>query len=190
MRDTPAAAPSGRRRWLYLLPVGVFLVLAGIFALQLADPPGQVLPSELIDRPVPEFALEPLPGRGRPLTSEHLKGEVSLVNIFGSWCVACVQEHPFLVDIKNTGDVPIHGIDWNERNPEDGMKWLQRFGDPYDRAGLDPDSEVAIAFGVTGAPETFVVDRNGVIRYKHSGPITPTVWSKTLKPLIEDLRRQ
>lgn len=176
------------RKIIFILPTVLFVVLIAMFAVQLGENP-QELPSVLIDRPVPEFALEALPERGRPLRSEDLKGEVSLVNVFGSWCVACVAEHPFLMEIKKSGAVPIHGIDWREKNPADGMRWLQRNGDPYDRVGLDPDSKVAIDFGVTGAPETFVVDAAGVIRYKHIGPVTPEVWEKTLLPLIEQLRK-
>lgn len=176
------------KRWLYLLPVGIFAALAVAFALQLGSVSEVDHTTELLNRPVPEFALEPLPGRGMPLHSSHLKGEVSLVNVFGSWCVACAIEHPFLMQLKKADAVPIHGIDWREKNPEDGMRWLQRHGDPYTRAGLDPVSDAAIAFGVSGAPETFVVDAEGIIRYKHVGPITPEAWQTTLEPLIAELR--
>lgn len=178
---------SWGKRLIFIAPTLVFLVLIGFFVKQLGEDPSE-LPSVLINRPVPQFALEPLPGRGMPLRSEDLKGEVSLVNIFGSWCVACQVEHPFLMQIKKTGFVPIHGIDWREKDPRDGMRWLQRNGDPYTRVGLDPDSKIAVDFGVTGAPETFVVDKQGVIRYKHIGPVTAEVWNNTLKPLIEKLR--
>ncbi|MCA1941670.1 MAG: DsbE family thiol:disulfide interchange protein [Caenispirillum bisanense] len=176
------------RRLIFIAPTLVFLVLVGFFVKQLGEDPSQ-LPSVLIDRPVPAFALDPLPGRGMALSSEDLKGEVSLVNIFGSWCVACQVEHPYLMKIKESGYVPIHGIDWREKDPIDGLRWLEKYGDPYTRVGLDPDSRVAIDFGVTGAPETFVVDKAGVIRYKHIGPVTDEVFEKTLKPLIEELRK-
>ncbi len=189
---TPTAAPSQGMTWgrrlIFIAPTLVFLVLIGFFLKQLGENPAE-LPSVLIDRPVPDFALDPLPGRGMPLRSEDLKGEVSLVNIFGSWCVACQVEHPYLMKLQASGYVPIHGIDWREKDPMDGLRWLQRYGDPYSRVGLDPDSRIAIAFGVTGAPETFVVDKQGVIRYKHIGPLTPEVFEKTLKPLIEELRK-
>lgn len=175
-----------------LLPIAIFTVLLVVFMVRLVavregDTPN-LLPSVLIDRPVPTFSLEPLPGRDRPLASEHLKEEVTLVNIFGSWCVACAAEHPFLTKIHQSGEVPIHGIDWRD-DPNKGAAWLQRHGDPYDRVGLDPDSAVAIDFGVTGAPETFVVDAKGVIRYKHTGPITEADWTRTLLPLIKELRK-
>lgn len=178
------------RRLIFIAPTLLFVVLVGLFALQLGrgkDP--KEIPSVLINRPVPDFVLEELPGRGKPLRSEDLKGQVSLVNIFGSWCVACAVEHPVLMKLKAENAVPIHGIDWREKNPMDGLRWLQKNGDPYDRVGLDPDSKVAIDFGVTGAPETFVVDKAGVIRYKHIGPVTEEVWARTLKPLIEELRK-
>lgn len=178
------------RKLIFIAPTVMFVVLVGLFASQLLsgrDP--KTIPSVLINRPVPDFVLEELPGRGMPLRSADLKGEVSLVNIFGSWCVACAIEHPFLMQLKQQNVIPIHGIDWREKNPEDGLRWLQKNGDPYTRVGLDPDSKVAIDFGVTGAPETFVVDKNGVIRYKHIGPVTADVWQQTLKPLVEELRK-
>lgn len=176
------------KKLIYLVPVIVLAVIASMFMVGLGRDP-KIVPSVLIDRPVPEFALEALPDRGRPLSSADLKGEVTLVNIFGSWCVACIAEHPVLVAIGKTGEVPIHGIAWREKDPRDAMRWLGRHGDPYDLVGHDADSRVAIDFGVTGAPETFVVDAGGVIRYKHIGPVTPEVWENTLKPLIAQLRK-
>ncbi len=173
-----------------VLPLVVFLGLVAVFMVRLiaigeGETPNRV-PSVLINRPVPSFVLPALPGRGRALHSENLKG-VSIVNIFGSWCVACMAEHPFLMKIKDL--VPVHGIDWRD-DPEKGAAWLRRQGDPYDRVGVDSDSRVAIDFGVTGAPETFVIDAEGVIRSKHIGSLTPEVWEKTLHPLIERLRRE
>lgn len=186
-QETPHPGAAPRRAWLYFLPLIVLVLLTVLFLVGLDKDP-RILPSELIDRPLPEFSLEPLPGRGRPLDSAALKGDVSLINIFGSWCIACQQEHPFLLEIQREGFVRIHGVDWREKDPMDGLEWLRRHGDPYDRVGLDPDSHVAIDLGVTGAPETFVVDAKGVVRYKHVGPITPEIWETRLKPLISDLR--
>lgn len=178
------------RRLAYLLPVGLFAVLALFFLKGLTMDPSK-LPSVLIDRPVPEMALAPLPGRGEDsgLSTADLKGQVSLVNIFGSWCIACVQEHPVLIWIKKQNVVPIHGIDWRD-DPAEGAKWLVRHGDPYDRVGVDPaPGRTAIDFGVTGAPETFIVDAQGIIRYKHIGPITPKIWETTLLPIIQELQK-
>lgn len=177
------------RRLPYLLPLVIFAALALYFWAGLGRDP-QALPSVLIDRPVPPFALAPIRGHERGLTSEDLKGEVSLVNIFGSWCVACQIEHPFLMRLAAEGRVPIYGIDWRERDPEAGPAWLARLGNPYRLVGDDPASQAAIAFGVTGAPETFIVDREGVIRYKHTGPITPEVWENTLWPIVQALERR
>ncbi len=177
------------KRLLYLIPVFIFIGLVGFFAAGLQKDPSYV-PSVLIDKPVPDMALAPLPGRDeRGLTDEDLLGRVSLVNIFGSWCVACVAEHPVLLKIREEGLAPIHGIDWRD-DPVKGAAWLKRNGDPYDLVGADPVSKAAVDFGVTGAPETFVVDAQGRIRYKHTGPITPQVWEKTLKPMILDLQSQ
>lgn len=177
------------RRWFYLIPLAIFLVVAGYFALGLQRDP-KAIPSVLLDQPVPEFMLPPIKGRERGLTSADLKGEVTLVNIFGSWCVACLTEHPFLMKIKREKLVPIHGIDWREESPDAGPRWLARHGDPYTLIGDDPRSQAAIAFGVTGAPETFVVDKQGVIRRKHVGPITKEAWDRTLWPLIQELRKR
>lgn len=178
------------RRLLYLAPVAVFGILALFFLRGLTLNPREI-PSVLINRPVPEMNLAPLPGRGADtgLSTADLKGRVSLVNIYGSWCIACVQEHPYLMKIKQTGVVPIHGIDWRD-DPVEGAKWLKKHGDPYDRVGVDPaPGRTAIDFGVTGAPETFVVDKAGIIRYKHIGPVTPEVWEQTLLPIIKELNK-
>ena len=177
------------KRLLFLLPLAAFVVLAGYLAVGLTRDP-HVLPSVLIDQEVPPFDLAPIKGRERGFKRDDLKGQVSLVNVFASWCVACRIEHPFLLRLKAEGQVPVHGIDWREENADAGPAWLVRLGDPYTLIGDDPRSQAAIAFGVTGAPETFVVDKRGLIRYKHIGPLTPEAWEKTLGPMIEELRRQ
>ncbi len=177
------------RRLLYILPLVVFAVMAIYFAVGLTKDP-RAIPSVLIDTPVPEFALDPIKGRDKGFSHEDLKGQVSLVNIFGSWCFACRVEHPLLMKLKKENAVPVHGIDWRETDRDAGPKWLARFGDPYTLIGDDPESRAVIAFGVTGAPETFVVDKNGVIRYKQVGPITERIWEETLRPMIEELRKR
>jgi cytochrome c biogenesis protein CcmG, thiol:disulfide interchange protein DsbE len=175
------------KRLAYLLPLALLILLAGYFWAGLGRDP-QIIPSVLIDSPVPDIDLPPIKGREKGLTTADLRGDVSLVNVFGSWCVACRVEHPFLIRLKAEDAVAIHGIDWREKNPNDGPAWLARLGDPYDRVGDDPDSQAAIAFGVTGAPETFIVDAAGVIRYKHIGPITPDAWEQTLLPIVRKLK--
>ena len=175
---------------LLALPLLGFLGIGTYLGIGLTRDPSR-LPSMLEGQPVPAFDLKPLLGRDDiGFTNDHLKGEVSLVNVFGSWCVACRVEHPFLMQLKANDLVPIHGIDWREVDQTAGPAWLKRFGDPYTRAGDDPRSKAAIAFGVTGAPETFVVDKQGVIRYKFLGPLNAQIWSETLKPLIEHLRKE
>ncbi|HJN24709.1 MAG: DsbE family thiol:disulfide interchange protein [Rhodospirillales bacterium] len=177
------------KRLMYLLPLGIFLILAGYFAVGLTLNPRD-MPSMLIDREVPQFDLKPIKGYEKGFSSEDLKGQVTLVNIFGSWCVSCLAEHPMLMEIAAKKLVPLYGIDWRERDPDAGPDWLARRGDPYTLIGNDPESKAAIAFGVTGAPETFFVDKRGLIRYKHVGPITPENWESTLWPVIQELRKQ
>ena len=186
-RITASAKGAGLRRLLYLLPLVVFLILALYFFVGLGKNPHDI-PSVLIDTPAAEFDLPPIKGRDRGLASSDLRGEVSLVNVFGSWCGACRVEHPLLMQLHRSGVVPLHGINWREPNIEAGPAWLRRHGDPYTLIGADPESKAAIAFGVTGAPETFIVDRNGVIRYKQVGPITPDIWTNTLWPIVQSLR--
>jgi len=133
------------------------------------------------------FSLPPVRGRLLGLATADLKGEVSLVNVFASWCVACRQEHALLVRVRRDGIVPVHGLNYKDR-PEDAARWLDEMGDPYTRTGADTDGRVAIDWGVYGVPETFVIDRDGRIAYKHIGPISPAVWNQTLLPLIRKLQ--
>lgn len=147
------------------------------------------VPSPLIGKPVPDFSLPPVRDRALGLANADLKGEVSLVNVFASWCVACREEHPLLMQIKRDGVVPLHGLNYKDQ-PADASRWLDAMGDPYTRTGADLDGRVAIDWGVYGVPETFVIDRDGRIAYKQIGPITPTVWKQTMLPLIRELRKQ
>lgn len=176
-------------RLMYLVPLGIFLVLAGYFAVGLTLDPRQ-MPSVLIDQEVPPFDLKPIKGDVKGFSNKDLLGQVTLVNVFGSWCVSCRVEHPMLMKIAAQKLVPIYGIDWRERDPDAGPEWLRKRGNPYTLIGDDPQSKAAIAFGVTGAPETFFVDKRGFIRYKHVGPITPENWQSTLWPLVQELRKK
>ena len=182
------------KRWPFLLPLAVIAVLFGIFAKRLVDVDRgldpRLIPSVLLNTPMPVFDLAGIPNRGnaKSLTTDDLKGQVSLVNVWGSWCIACLQEHPTLLDIAKKGTVRIHGVAWRD-TPERSLAWLNAHGDPYTLIGQDPDSRTAIALGVTGAPETFLVDRQGVIRFKQTGPITPEIWRDTLAPLIAQLQK-
>ncbi|MGH8620556.1 MAG: DsbE family thiol:disulfide interchange protein [Burkholderiales bacterium] len=171
----------------YLAPLLAFIALAVILGIGLALDPRKV-PSPLIGKPVPEFFLPPVKGRTLGLAGSDLKGEVSLVNVFASWCVACREEHPVFMDLRQRGVVPIHGINYKDR-PDDAARWLDELGDPYTRTGADLDGRVAIDWGVYGVPETFLVDREGRIVFKQIGPVTPRLMKEKLLPLIEQLRR-
>jgi cytochrome c biogenesis protein CcmG/thiol:disulfide interchange protein DsbE len=174
----------------YVLPLVVFLVFAGYFWTGLGKDPHR-LPSTLIGQPLPHFDLSSMPGdEAGGLVSTDLRGEVALLNIFGSWCAACQLEHPFLMQLKERNSIPIYGIDWRERDPAAGPIWLKRHGNPYTRIGADPDSKAAIALGVTGAPETFLIDASGVVRYKLVGALTPETWEREIWPLVQRLRER
>jgi cytochrome c biogenesis protein CcmG/thiol:disulfide interchange protein DsbE len=174
----------------FLTPLFVFLILVGYFAIGLTKDPSK-LPNMLAGQPVPEFTLAGLQGRDdKGFKNTDLLGEVTLVNVFGSWCIACRVEHPFLMEVKQKNLVPIHAIDWREEDRKAGPLWLIKNGDPYTLVGDDPKSKAAISFGVTGAPETFLVDKKGVVRFKHVGPINEELWQSTLQPLIIVLKEE
>lgn len=177
------------KRLLFLLPLLVFAAIAVWVAVPLLrgeDP--HALPSALIDRPVPGFALPPLPGRAAGLATGDLGGQVALVNVFASWCVPCLAEHPLLMRLSREQGIPVYGISYKDR-PEDALAYLARNGDPYARIGADADGRAGIEWGVYGVPETFVIDRAGRIRYRLAGPVTPDVAERTLLPLIAELRK-
>ena len=186
---TTTASKPRSRRMLFAAPLLLFAALVIFLAVGLRLDPREV-PSPLIGKPVPQFALEPVKGRTAGLATRDLRGEVSLVNVFASWCVACREEHPLFMQLKNEkGFVPIHGLNYKDR-PDDAARWLDTLGDPYTRTGADLDGRVAIDWGVYGVPETFVVDRQGRIAYKHIGPVTPEVLATKLRPLIARLSAQ
>lgn len=202
--DTPAGAgrtsgdsaadedrrQNGRsRRWLLAgLPLAAFGGLTGFLGWGLTREPGS-MPSPLVGSQVPDFDLPPVLGRQLGLASEDLFGEVSLVNVFASWCVACRAEHPLFMQLAASGAVPLHGLNYRDQ-PEDAADWLESLGDPYTRTGADLDGRVAIDWGVTGVPETFVVGGDGRIAYKHFGAVTPEVLNGTILPLVDELRRE
>lgn len=168
-----------------LIPLGTFILLLGALAFGLTRDP-RILPSELIEKPFPEFTLENLEGDA-VLDPTILTDKVSLVNVFGSWCVACTVEHPQLMALRDLPDLQLVGIDWRDTR-EAANRWLVRNGNPYDIVVFDPNSKLIVELGVTGAPETFIVDKAGKIRYKHVGIITPEDWQDTLRPLVESLQ--
>jgi len=187
---SPGMAPDQRgiTRLRYLAPAAVFVALAMIFVWALGRDP-RAIPSALIDKPVPEFALPPVKGRALGLSSSDLVGEVSLINVFASWCVACREEHPAFMRMKADGIVPIHGLNYKDQ-PDNAARWLNTMGDPYTRTGADIDGRVAIDWGVYGVPETFVITKDGRIAHKHIGPLTPQALEDVILPLINRLRQQ
>ncbi|MGE0333853.1 MAG: DsbE family thiol:disulfide interchange protein [Gammaproteobacteria bacterium] len=180
------AAHRRRLPLVYLLPVIIFVGLGLALGWGLTNDPRKI-PSALIGKPVPAFALPPVQGRTLGLASGDLKGEVSLVNVFASWCTACREEHPLFMQLEQEGVVPIHGLNYKDR-PADAASWLDTLGDPYTRTGADRDGRVGIEWGVYGVPETFVVSRDGRIAYKHIGAVTPEVLRTKILPLVESLR--
>lgn len=184
-----AAPPPKRSPWLvYLIPGLVFLGVTLLLGIGLTLKPREI-PSALIGKAIPEFALPPVQGRSLGLSSADLIGEVSLVNVFASWCVPCRQEHPLFTRLAATGAVPIHGLNYKDA-PADAAKWLDTLGDPYTRTGADRDGRVAIDWGVYGVPETFVVTADGRIAHKHIGPLTQKDLDEAILPLIERLRKE
>ena len=187
-----AEAPNDPpKRMLKLLPFLLPLVLSGVIAvfltMGLSRDPSQI-PSPLIGKQVPQFELPPVKGYALGLANRDLIGEVALVNVFASWCAACLTEHPILVDLAQRNIVPIHGLNYKD-SPDDAASWLKRWGSPYTRTGADVSGLVGIDWGVYGVPETFVVGADGRIAYKHIGPLTVEFVREKLLPMIDDLRQ-
>ena len=154
----------------YLIPFGLFLVLAVFLAIGLTRDPHE-LKSVLINKPAPTFRLPQLKASGKTISNEDMRGKVWLLNVWASWCVACREEHPWLIKYAQSGVVPIYGLNYKDRR-EDAIAWLEELGDPYTVSAVDLDGRVGIDYGVYGAPETYVIDQDGMIRLKHVGPIT------------------
>lgn len=173
-------------RIVFLIPLALFAAVAVYFAIGLTRDP-RIVPSALIDKPVPAFELPSVWAEGDGLSSTDLQGEVSLVNVFASWCVPCKVEHPLFMRLARDNVVTIHGINWKDRT-EDARAWLDQLGDPYGRIGQDVSGRTGIDWGVYGVPETYVIDRDGRIRYKHVGPVMPQHLEETLLPLIRELQ--
>ncbi|HEX6717490.1 MAG TPA: DsbE family thiol:disulfide interchange protein [Pyrinomonadaceae bacterium] len=173
----------------YLIPLAIFLVLAVFLAIGLSRGDPHELPSALINKPAPAFRLPQLKAPDKTISAEDMRGKVWLLNVWASWCVACREEHPWLIQYAQSGAVPIYGLNYKDRR-EDAMAWLEDLGDPYTVSAVDLDGRVGIDYGVYGAPETYVVDKGGMIRLKHVGPLMPDVWSQKILPLVQELNRQ
>jgi cytochrome c biogenesis protein CcmG/thiol:disulfide interchange protein DsbE len=190
MPDPIDRAEAQRRRpWrlIYFAPIAAFAALSVVLAWGLTRDPSAI-PTPLIGKPVPQFALSPVKGRALGLSSADLVGEPSIVNVFASWCVECRLEHPLIMRMKARGVAPIYGLNYKDR-PEDAERWLNKVGDPYTRTGADLDGRAAIDWGVYGVPETFVIGWDGRIASKHIGPLTEEIIEKTIIPLIDSLKQ-
>jgi cytochrome c biogenesis protein CcmG/thiol:disulfide interchange protein DsbE len=169
----------------FLLPLIAFAILVGFLAVGLTRDPSDV-PSPLIGKPAPQFSLPQLDDASKSFSPATMKGRVWLLNVWASWCVTCREEHPVLVEFAKTGGVPVVGLDYKDK-VADGQQWLAERGNPYTLTAVDADGRVGIDYGVYGVPETYVIDKTGVIRMKHTGPITPSVLKEKILPLIEKL---
>lgn len=170
------------------LPLVAFLVLAVFLFVGLGKDPREV-PSPLIGKPAPAFMLPQLHDQSQMFSPQVMKGKVWLLNVWASWCVSCRDEHPVLVALSQQNIVPIYGLDYKDK-PEDAEQWLKKGGDPYVLSISDRDGRVGIDYGVYGVPETYVIDKQGIIRYKQIGPVTPESLRDKILPLVRELEKQ
>ncbi len=174
--------------WVFILPLVALGGMLVVFMWGLGRD-ASLLPSTLIGKPVPQFSLPAVKGRKLGLSNKDLVGEVSLVNVFASWCPACKLEHPLFMRLQASGIVPINGINYKDA-PDDAAAWLDKLGDPYTRIGADINGRVGIEWGVYGVPETFVINKQGRVVYKIIGALTPKLLKETLIPMIKRLQKE
>ena len=170
----------------YLLPVLVFAVMIPIFVVGLGRNKNEI-PSPLLEQSAPTFSLPSLADPETMVGSETYAGQVSLVNVWATWCTGCRQEHDFLMELSRRGEVPIFGLNWRDQR-DMAISWLDDLGDPYSDIAYDADGRVGIDWGVYGAPETFLIDADGVVIYKHISPLTEAVWQSEFVPRIRAAR--
>ena len=171
----------------FLIPLALFGVLVGFLAIGLQRDPREI-PSPLVEKAAPAFQTPQLVAADKTFSPADMKGQVWMLNVWASWCVACKVEHPLLVEMQRSQTVPLIGLDYKDQRPV-ALKFLSQNGDPYNLSAVDPDGRIGIDYGVYGVPETFIIDKNGVIRHKQIGPITPESLEKTILPLIEKLKK-
>lgn len=171
----------------FLLPLGIFIVLVALLAVGLNLNPREV-PSPLVGKPAPAFSVPQLHEAGQTFSPKEMLGKVWLLNVWASWCVSCREEHPILVEFAKTGTTPLIGLNYKDKR-EDGQRWLARFGNPYLLSAFDGDGRVGIDYGVYGVPETYLIDKAGVIRFKQIGPVTPEVLENKIMPLVRELNQ-
>jgi cytochrome c biogenesis protein CcmG, thiol:disulfide interchange protein DsbE len=171
----------------YLIPLAIFVVLVVFLAVGLGHDPREV-PSPLINKPAPAFRLAQLNEPSKSFSPEEMRGKVWLLNVWASWCVSCREEHPLLVDAARTGALQIYGLDYKD-TPDDALAWLTEMGNPYVLSAVDATGRVGIDYGVYGVPETYLIDKEGIIRFKQIGPVTPEVLQGTILPMVKELSR-
>ncbi len=167
----------------YLILIAAFIGLIVVFSIGLRKDPS-ALPSPFIGETAPAFDLPTLEEPDRRLSNADLRGRMSLVNVWATWCVGCRQEHAFLMELATAKRLPIYGLNWRD-NRTDALRWLDQYGDPYESSGFDADGRAGIDWGVYGAPESFLVDGNGIVLYKHLGPLDSTIWHQEFEPRLE-----
>jgi cytochrome c biogenesis protein CcmG, thiol:disulfide interchange protein DsbE len=170
----------------HLVPLAIFLVIAIFLGIGLTRDPRK-LPSTFIDKPAPAFRVAQVHAAEKTFSPEDMKGQVWMLNVWASWCTACRVEHPLLVEIGRSKAVPLIGLDYKDKR-EDALKFLEQQGNPYMLSAHDLDGRIGIDFGVYGVPETFIIDKQGVIRHKQIGPITPEALQNEILPLIAKLK--
>jgi cytochrome c biogenesis protein CcmG, thiol:disulfide interchange protein DsbE len=171
----------------FLIPLGGFVAICAFLYVGLGLNPREV-PSPFIGKAAPTFELANLHQADSRFGSQDMAGKVWLLNVWASWCVACRDEHPLLVELAKQGTIPIIGLNYKDKQDQ-ALAWLKQFGDPYKVSVMDADGRIGIDFGVYGVPETFVIDQKGVIRFKHIGPITRKTWDEKMLPLVRDLQK-
>lgn len=171
----------------YLIPLALFVILVIFLAIGLGHDPREV-PSPLINKPAPAFQLAQLEDPTKTFSASEMRGKLWLLNVWASWCVACRDEHPVLLELSRSKAVPLYGLNYKDRR-EDGLAWLREFGNPYLLNASDIDGRVGIDYGVYGVPETYLIDREGVIRFKQIGPVTPEVVENKILPLVKELSK-
>jgi len=171
----------------FLIPLGIFIVLVIFLGIGLKLDPREV-PSPLVGKSAPDFKLALLSDPNKQLSPADLRGKVWLFNVWASWCASCRQEHEVLLNLSRQGGVPIYGMDYKDQ-PGDAQAVLNRYGNPYVETVVDLDGRTGINYGVYGVPETYLIDKNGIIRHKHTGPVTQEILDKKILPLVKELQQ-
>ena len=171
----------------FLIPLVLFVILVVFLAMGLNRDP-QEIPSPLINKPAPAFEIPQLSETNRTFSPASMKGQVWILNVWASWCVACREEHPVLVELARSKVAPVIGLDYKDKR-EDALAMLAMQGNPYLLSAFDANGRVGIDYGVYGVPETYVIDKTGTIRFKHIGPITMNILNQKIYPLISELQK-